>query len=369
MIDKIRPSRVEIDLRALRHNIALVRKWAGEGSKLMAVVKANAYGHGAVKISEAAAQEEIDFLGVALLEEACELQDAGIKTPIVILYPEENERSAEAVRRGFHVTISDIRQYEAVARMVEGRSVNFFIKVESGMNRYGMPEDEINDILQLREKIPNSQVLGITTNLAEPSKDNSPLARKQVESFLRTMGTLQRHSQNGLYYSLESSGTLWKNRGAEGTLVRVGHLLYGLVPGTTDSGDLEPVMSVKSRLAEIHHVKPEEGVGYGFSFIARRESIIGTVPMGYADGYPWSLSNKGHVLIRGRRAPVVGRVCMDAFMVDITDIAETNEGDEVVVLGKMGKEKIDAHELGRLAGSFSYEILSRWSRRLPRIYL
>jgi alanine racemase len=128
-------------------------------------------------------------------------------------------------------------------------------------------------------------------------------------------------------------------------------------------------MSVKSRLAEIHEVKLGEGVGYNFTFVAARNSRIATIPMGYADGYPWALSNKGVVLVRGQRAPVVGKVCMDAFMIDVTDIPDCRIGDDAVILGKMGKERIDAHELGRLSGSFSYEILSRWSRRLPRVYV
>jgi alanine racemase len=151
--------------------------------------------------------------------------------------------------------------------------------------------------------------------------------------------------------------------------VRVGHLLYGLVPGGGVSSELKPVMSVKSRIAEIHDVKTGDGVGYGFSFVAPRASQVATIPMGYADGYPWALSNKGSVLVRGRKAPVAGRVCMDAFMIDITDIPDCQEGDEVVILGQMDKETINAHDLGQWSGSFSYEILSRWSRRLPRIYL
>jgi len=368
--DSIRPSRIEIDLRALQHNISVIRSWAGDGSRLMAVVKANAYGHGAVRVSEAASREGVDFLGVAFLEEACEIRDAGIKTPLVILYPEENERSAEAVRRGFHITISDIEQYESLAKILDLRKfpMNFFIKVESGMNRYGMPENELYSAMKARDSLPNSNLMGITTNLAEPLR-NTDLAQKQIDNFMRIMQSLQRFSQNGLYYSLESSGTIWKNREAQGSLVRVGHLLYGLVPGGKGSSELKPVMSVKSRLLEIHDVGPGEGVGYGFSFVAERRSRIGTVPMGYADGYPWAVSNKGSVLIRSRRAPVVGRVCMDAFMIDITEIPDAALGDEIVMLGEMGAEKIDAHELGKWSGSFSYEILSRWSRRLPRIYL
>jgi alanine racemase len=366
----LRPSRVEINLGALKNNLAVVKKWAGAQSRVMAVVKADAYGHGAVKVSQAITEAGVDFLGVAFLEEACELQANGITAPIVILYPEAQDRAVEAVKQGFHITLTDMDQFKAIRASLNGtpRKINYFLKVESGMHRYGMPAEEVTDVVTHREAYPDGAVMGITTNLADSTSSNSDMAHKQVAEFMRVMDTIKHSSNNGLYYSLESSGTLWMNKHAEGTLVRVGHLLYGLVPGGGTSSELEPVMSVKSRIAEIHDVKAGEGVGYGFTYVAPRDSRVATIPMGYADGYSWALSNKGSVIIRGRRAPVVGRVCMDAFMIDITDIPDAAEGDEIVILGKMGNEKIDAHELGRWAGSFSYEILSGWSKRLPRIY-
>jgi alanine racemase len=366
----IRPSHIEIDMRALRNNLSTVRKWAGENSKIMAVVKANAYGHGAVKVSETLSEEKVDFLGVAFLEEACELQDAGIKTPIVLLYPETDERSAEAVRRGFQITITDLDHYNAIRKISgDGNPINYFVKLETGMNRYGMTADDAEAAAETKDSRPGSHLMGITTNLADSNGNNTLLAKRQIENFKQVMDSIKRNSQNGLFYSLESSGILWKNKKTDGSLVRVGHLLYGLVPGGGVSPDLQPVMSVKSRIAEIHDVKAGEGVGYGFSFIASRNSRVATLPMGYADGYPWALSNKGSVLVRGGKAPIVGRICMDAFMIDITDLPGCEIGDEVIVLGQMAGLKIDAHELGQWSGSFSYEILSRWSRRLPRIYL
>jgi alanine racemase len=366
----LRPSHIEIDLRALRSNLSVVKGWAGANSKLMAVVKANAYGHGAVRVSEVLSEEKVDFLGVAFIEEAIELKDAGIKTPIVLLYPETDERSAEAVRNGFNITITDLDQYDAIKKIVGNEyPINYFVKLETGMNRYGMSPDEVEAAAETKDNRPGSHLVGITTNLADSNGNNSLLAKKQVGNFMHVMESIQRLSQNGLLYSLESSGILWKNKKTDGSLVRVGHLLYGLVPGGAASPELQPVMSVKSRVAEIHNLKAGDGVGYGFSFVASKEAQVATIPMGYADGYPWALSNKGSVVIKGKKAPVVGRICMDAFMIDITDIPGCQEGDEVVILGQMENEKIDAHELGQWSGSFSYEILSRWSRRLPRIYL
>jgi alanine racemase len=336
----------------------------------MAVVKADAYGHGAVEVSRVIAANGVDFLGVAFLEEASELQDARIKTPTVILYPETDDRAAEAVTRGFYITISDMKQFAALEALLgPKKTIKYFIKVESGMNRYGMAPDEVRDTISLKDSRPESAIMGITTNLADPVGRDSARAQKQIEKFMGIMNSIKNLSNNGLHYSLESSGALWANKKAEGTLVRVGHLLYGLVPGEQSSSELLPVMSVKSYLAEIHDLKPGDGVGYGFTYIAEKNSRIATIPLGYADGYPWSLSNKGSVLVRGKRAPIVGRICMDAFMIDVTDIAGAQAGDETVILGTMNSEKIDAHDLGRWAGSFSYEILSRWNKRLPRIYL
>jgi alanine racemase len=369
-----RSSFVEIDLRALRNNISVVRTWSPEMARIMAVVKADAYGHGAVRVSQAAESEEVDFLGVALFEEACELQDAGIATPVVILYPEEDERSIEAVKRGFHITISNQEQLARIRELTNRLSFKYFVKVESGMHRYGMAADDAIASARQKEGHEGEQMLGVMTNLADPFIRSEHLARKQFADFMRVMESIRRFSQNGLFYSLESSGSIWNNRQADsateanGALIRIGHLLYGLVPGGVANKELKPVMSVKSRIAEIHDLQPGDGVGYGFSYVATRKSRAATIPMGYADGYPWSLSNKGQVIVRGKRCPVIGRVCMDAFMIDVTDIPNAAVGDETVLLGTMMGESIDAHELGLWAGSFSYEILSGWSKRLPRIY-
>ncbi len=372
MINKLaRPSRIEIDIKALKHNISVIKSWIGPKSTLMGVVKADAYGHGAVKISQAASEEGVDFLGVAFLEEAIELQEAGINTPKVILYPESIERSIEAVKRNIFITISNTAQYTTIKNGLNGNSnsIRYFIKAETGMNRYGMKSDEIEQNIVLHINSPTKELYGITTNLADPGMNNKILAEKQVRNFVETVKHISENSSNGIFYSIDSSGSVWKNKSSNGSLVRIGHLLYGLVPNGSRSDELKPVMSVKSRIAEIHHVKEGDGVGYGFSFIARRNSIVATVPAGYADGYPWNLSNKGQVIVRGKKAPIAGKICMDAFMIDITDIPECQQGDDVILLGSMGDQRIDAHDIGSWAGTFSYEILSGWSKRMPRIYL
>ena len=189
----MRPSRVEINLVALKHNLSVVKKWAGVDSKVMAVVKADAYGHGAVKVSRAIAEEGVDFLGVAFLEEACELQENGISAPIVILYPEAEERAVEAVKRGFHITLTDMEHYKAIRAGLNGtpQKINYFFKVESGMHRYGMPSDEVTETIAHREAYPDGSVMGITTNLADSTSRNSAMAQKQIAEFMSVMDTIK----------------------------------------------------------------------------------------------------------------------------------------------------------------------------------
>jgi alanine racemase len=363
-----RPAWIEIDLSALKHNIAAVKSKINPETRMMAVVKANAYGHGAVEVSRAAYEEEVDYLGVALLEEADEIKNAGIDSSIVILYPENIPRSLEAVKRGHIITVSDIKVLESIADVLKDQflPIRYFLSVNTGMNRYGT---RFFDEPGFFESIPNSgdfQFLGFATNLAGSNGGKKDLSDKQEDSFRTLMKSAKEYFGEKIYYSFESSGSVSNNGEVHGTLIRVGHLLYG--PLNSDENGLRPVMTVKSRIAEIQEVRKGEGVGYGFSFIADRDMRIAVIPLGYADGYPWSLSNQGHVLTGGEIAPVVGRVCMDAFMIDISNISDCETGHEVVLLGSAGGRIITAGMLGEWAGSFSYEILSRWSRRLPRIY-
>jgi len=366
--DCSRPAWIEIDLAALRHNIAVIRSKIGPVARLMAVVKANAYGHGAVRISKVASEEGVDYLGVALLEEADEIHNAGIKTPIVILYPENVPRAIEAIRKGYIITVSETAMPERLSVIMGTRDIpiRYFLKLNTGMNRYGI---RIKNNSELFDSIPTGygfEFLGFMTNLAGSNGADTPLSLKQEKTFCELMKCAEERFGDSIYLSYESSGSLSKKNGARGTLLRIGHLMYGSL--NAEESEYKPVMSVKSRIAEIKDVIKGEGVGYGFSFIARKNTRIAVIPMGYADGYPWSLSNKGHILVNGQIARIAGRVCMDAFMVDITDLGKCKIGDEVVVMGPMGDRKICAHTLGKLAGSFSYEIMSRWSRRLPRIY-
>ena len=369
--DLKRPAWIEIDTHALRHNIKAIRSSLADDAKLMIVAKANAYGHDAVRVSRIAQEENVDFIGVAMLEEALELKESGIKTPIVILYPEDLERTIEAANDGFIITVSDLTRIDEIVEKANSSflPVKYFIKANTGMNRFGARSENIIGTLESIKNNPNAKILGITTNLASPNGNDSELAKIQRDKYEDIVKTFRTISSNGYLLSCASSGSLSSDDFHNGSLYRVGHLVYGLHPNGHEQLDLKPVMSVKSRIAEIQDLDKGDGVGYGFTHITDKKMKIAVIPLGYADGYPWSLSNRGHVLIRGEKANVVGRICMDVFMVDITDITGCQIGDDVIIMGKMGSMEINAHELGMLSGSFSYEILSRWSKRLPRIIL
>jgi len=364
-----RPAWIEIDLSAVRHNIAKVKSKIDPNTKFMAVVKANAYGHGAVRISKAACEEGVDYLGVALLEEAEELRNAGIKTPVVILYPENISRSTEAAKKGYIITVSRIDILKKLGDVSRDRDIpiRYFLKINTGMNRYGIKVENESELFDSVVTGNGFEFMGFTTNLAGSNGGETPLSRKQEEAFCQLMKSARKRFGDGICLSYESSGSLSNKNNSFGSLVRIGHLLYG--PLNSDENGLKPVMTVKSRIAEVQDIEKGDGVGYGFSFVADKNMRIAVIPMGYADGYPWSLSNRGFVLIKDEIARIVGRVCMDAFMVNITDFEGCSIGDEVVVMGSMGDRTITARTLGELAGSFSYEMMSRWSGRLPRIYI
>jgi len=366
-----RPSRIEIDLGALKYNIQSIRSLLKPGVKFMAVVKADAYGHGAGIVSRVAEENGADYLGVAFIEEADEIREAGVKSPIAILYPETPERNIEAAARGYHISVSSLGEIDRLKKALgrKSKDLKYFIKINTGMNRYGMDADPENMEKIMKNGPPGDGLVGFNTNLADPMMTREDLSKRQVERFIKFMKSAAGFSNNGLVFSYEASGSIWEKGAVEGSLVRVGLLMYGVAPDRKRRLGLKPAMSVKSRIAEIHVLRKGDGVGYGFSYIAGRNSKAAVIPVGYADGYPWALSNKGSVIIGGRMAPVIGRVCMDAFMVDISGIEGARVGDDVILMGSQGDHTIDANTLGEWAGSFAYEILSGWGKRMPRVYL
>jgi alanine racemase len=368
----LRPSLIEVDLDALCFNVKSIKERLGEGVKLLAVVKANAYGLGALEISRAASEAGADYLGVAIVEEGIQLREAGITTPILMLYPEPPERAPSFLEYDLNPTVSNqafLREFNELccrARKIGG----VFLKLDSGMGRYGLPPRDLLSLAGELKRMESVRLEGLSTNLSDPEENNRAYSRKQVEVFREVDQELQRLGFGNYLRSVANSTAFLDLPESYFDLVRIGHLLYGSYPSENRVSDvpLKPVLVLKSRVLWQREVAFGQPIGYGLSYITKRLTKVATIPIGYADGVPRGLSNRGQVLIRGRRADIIGRVCMDALMVDVTDIPGVGVGDEVVLVGRQGEEKITLHEIAKAAGSISYEIMSRLSPRLPRVF-
>ncbi len=369
--DDIRPTVAVIDRDALEHNYREAVRCAG-GRKILAVVKAQAYGHGAVQISRQLLRCGVDMLGVALVEEGKELRAAGIDAPILLmgsLFPEQAEAAVALGLTPAVYTIPVARALSDAAQKLK-TSVSVHVKIDTGMGRIGLsPADATAFIMELR-RFPGIDVQGMMTHFADADLREKQFAAKQMELFeLLIRDLVTARIDIPLRHAANSAAVLDFNR-ALFTMVRPGLMLYGYNPleRDQDDGGLHPVLSLVTRIAYVKKVAAGVPISYGRTFVAKRESLIATLPIGYADGYSRSLSNRGEVLLRGRRIPVVGRVCMDMTMIDVTDVAGVCEGDEVVLIGSQGSERITASDIAVKTGTIPYEVLCGISSRVPRIY-
>jgi alanine racemase len=364
---RYRPTTAHIDLEAIRHNVRLLRPPHAE---LMAVVKANAYGHGDVPVARAALDAGATWLGVALVEEGIRLREAGIEAPILVLteFPRGSEK--EALAAGLVPTIYTEEGLEAVDEAARGlgRAVGVHVKVDTGMHRVGLPPERAVALCSsLRQR--GIEPEGIWTHLAVSEEVDHPANAQQLESFRRVLEELEQGRVRPRYRHAANSGATIGLPGSHFDLVRVGIALYGIAPGPllADRVELHPAMSFRSRVTLVKRVAAGEGISYGLRYAPGRESSIATVPVGYADGYLRALSNMGQVLIRGKRYPVAGTVTMDQLMVDCGD-DPVEPGDEVVMFGGQEGELITAEEVASLAGTTGYEIVCSVSDRVPREY-
>jgi alanine racemase len=354
----------EIDRSALRHNLGIVRERIGKAD-ILAVVKANAYGHGLVGVAEAIANE-VQHFGVANLEEAIALRTAGLPHPVMILGPAvPGERSA-IVEREFIPTISAIEEAEAFDR-IGPVSVNF--KVDTGMGRMGVPEIESLAAFKKVSALRNLRVHSVSTHMpvsnedADYTRDQLARFRKVVEQFRAEVpGDYKAHV-------LQSAGTLAFNDTPH-EIVRAGVMLYGISPLPEFQKLLRPAMTWKTRIALIRNMPAGHGISYGRTFITPREMRVATLSAGYADGYPRHLSNRDAVmLLRGKPCPLLGRVTMDLIMIDVSHIGDAVVGDEVVLMGRQGEEEISVTELAERADTITWEIITRIGSRVRRVFV
>lgn len=369
-----RPTIAEIDLAALRHNYQYVTARAGPARRILAVVKANAYGHGAVRISQELEKCGVDFLGVATCEEAAELRAAGIKSSLLLMggiFPGQED---EVIKYDLVPVIFDMEIARGLnARAAQnGISMKVHVKLDTGMGRVGILPDDVEAFFSNLKECQNLQVDGLLSHLSTADACNesaTTFAREQIELFAVLIKKVREMGFSPTYLHCVNSAALIRGLATTFNLIRPGIMLYGISPAPSLAENLKPVLSLKSKIMSLKKVPAGYSISYRRTFIAQRDSLIATIPIGYADGYTRHFSNKATVLIHGRRAPVVGVVCMDMTMVDVTDIPSVQLHDEVVLLGVQGSEIITAHELAETAHSIPYEILCGISGRVPRHYV
>jgi alanine racemase len=335
-------------------------------------VKADAYGHGAIPVSKKLDELGADFLGVATVQEGAELRNAGIKTPILVLsgiYQEEIEDvlTYELTPMVYRLEIAEA--LSATAKKKE-KKIPIHIKVDTGMGRIGVLAKEAPAFAKRVRKFENLEIEGIASHFSTADGGNSSFAEEQLQRFTRTLEEMKKVDIDPPFCHIANSAALVNLPAARFTLVRPGIMLYGAYPSPSlkDRVSLRQVMSWKSLVADLKKVPEGSPISYGRTFITQRPSLIAAIPVGYADGYNRLFSNRGEILIKGTRAPVVGRVCMDWTMVDVTDIPGVAVGDKVVLMGSQLGKEITAEELGERIGTISYEILCSVGKRVPRIY-
>ena len=365
-----RPTIAEVDLGALIHNFDTMRALVGP-ARVVAVVKADAYGHGVAPIAATLEGAGADAFAVAIVEEGLELRSAGVRRPILVLGGVAPPAAREALRAGLTPVVFDPGQIAPLARAAADAPTYVHVKIDTGMSRLGVDILELDDLVRELERFPAVRVAGVLTHLATADAADPDPTLRQLARFRDALSELRRAGvEPGLRHAAASAGAI---RFAEARLdmVRLGISLYGYVPPlpVPRLPGLQPVLRVRTTVQQVREVPEGTPVGYGGTFVTRRTTRVATLPMGYADGLSRLLSNNGEVLVRGRRAPVVGNVCMDMSMVDVTDVANVAVGDPVVVLGHQGDQTITADEVAQRSGTISYEVLTSLSRRVPRVVL
>lgn len=364
----MRPTFAEIDLRAFERNVDAIASRLPDGTRLIALLKADAYGHGAVELARRCKPERVAMIGVALLEEALELRSAGITLPLLVLGALNETQVRMALDHDVTMGVPGPESLEAIARVARERDVAIHLKLDSGMGRMGAVEGELQRVAEMIRSAPRLRIDAIYTHFANAGDPGDPLTDRQIANFDRMVEELRAAGITAPRHHVSNSAATVRGI-THGDFVRTGIALYGAAPLDTELTRLEPVMRWTTRIARLKELPPNHAVGYGATFHTKRPSRIATVPVGYADGYDRGLSNQGEVLIRGRRAPVIGRVSMDLTTIDVTDLSDAAPDDEVVLLGAQGNDEIRVEELAAKLDTISYEVFCGVSARVPRVYL
>lgn len=367
----LRPAWVDVDLEALEHNLRILRERIGP-AKPMAVVKADAYGHGAVGVSRALEAAGVDWLGVALLEEGAEIRRAGVQVPILVLGTARPAKISLYRRYRLTPTVSSLAELRLWREWTAGyrgaRQQPIHLKVDTGMSRLGVQMEEVPAALEMIRSHHHLYLAGLLSHFAEADDLESPRNVVQEERFTSVLELLTGEERDSILIHMANSAAALHRAGSRYDLVRLGLAMYGLDPAQRNEDPLRPAMSVRARIVQLRDVPAGTPVSYGGRTVVQRQSRIAVVPVGYADGYAWRLTGKAEALVHGRRVPIAGSVTMDMTLLDVTDTG-AELGDEVVLLGRQGGEEITALELAGHAGTISWEILCHLGLRLPRRYV
>ena len=370
---KIRPTQAIVNLKAIAHNTLTLKHHVGAGVLFMAVVKANAYGHGIIPVAKTAIAAGADWLGVALAEEAIELRHAGVTHPILVLGAVAAEGANQLVQHSISATVTTLESVLAMNAAAEaaGCNISIHIKVDTGMGRIGLHPREVLSFVEKAASLKYIRVEGIFSHFASADEKDQGYSYRQLNEFKDVLASLEdRRIQIPLRHFAGSAATIELPE-SYFDMVRPGISLFGVYPSNEvdHSIDLQPAMTLKTKIAFLKEVPAGAFISYGRKFVTKQKTMIATLPVGYADGYPRLLTNQGEVLVCGKRAPVVGRVCMDMTMIDVTGIPQAMVGTDVVLFGRQNGAEILVDSIAHKSGTISHEIFCGITNRVPRHYI
>ncbi len=363
----MRATRAEVSLDAIAHNLGVVRR-AANGRKVLAVVKADAYGHGVVPVAQRLQAEGVDGFGVALAEEGLELREAGIDRAILVLNGISGGAHRDIIASGLTPVLYEISEASEFDAVSGGRPIDVHLKIDTGMGRLGVPLYEVSNFLRDLRRFPSIRIVGLMTHLSTADSDPDYVA-EQVAAFSQAHGLVRRFGHEPVVLHAANSAALFRHPEVHFDWVRPGLALYGYPGSDTIDAPLRPAMRWRTEILRLRTLRAGESAGYGRSFRATSETRLATIPVGYGDGLLRSASNRGHVLIHGIRCPILGNIAMDLTTVDVSKVADVGIGDEALLLGEQDGAVLDARDLATAAGTIPYEVLTNVSRRVPRIYL
>lgn len=364
----------DVNLDAITNNIKNIRKLVGDSTKIMAIIKADAYGHGALPVAKALDNLGVDAFGIAIIEEGIELRKAGIKKPVLILGYTPKEQYDQLIQYDISQTIFQLSSAQELseAALKQNKKAKIHIKVDTGMSRIGFfdTEESTQDIKKIA-LLKGISIEGIFSHFASADETDKNSANNQLQRFLKFTERLEQEGVKIPIRHIANSAGIIDMPEAKLDMVRSGIATYGLYPSDFVDQDrlkLEPALEIKTHVSYVKELGPGIGISYGSTFVTTKNIKVATIPVGYGDGYPRQLSSRGRVLIHGKSAPILGRICMDQFMVDVTDIDNVNQGDKVTLIGKDGNEHISIEEVADMAYSFNYEFACNVGKRIPRVY-